>query len=114
MWHLQVILCVLAPIYSFWISIATVRHLNHVTPSETGAILLPTFYYLVLAVVALDYVQMFSLLYADDLDSDFYKIFTIVFRAVYRVAVIDQHNLLVCITTKQIHGLCTRRKILGC
>ena len=59
------------------------------TPSERtkGAILLPTFYYLVLVVVALDYVQMFSLLYADNLDSQPYKIFIIVFRAIYRAAV---------------------------
>ena len=114
MWCFQAILCILTPIYSFWISIATVRHFNSVTPSEKGTILLPTFYYLVLAVLALDYVQMFSLLYADDLDSTFYKIFTIVFRAVYRAAVMNPHKLHFCIITKQIHGMCTRRKISGC
>lgn len=101
MWCLQVILCALAPIYSFWISIATVRHNNSVAPSEKGAILLPTFYYLVLAVLALDYIQMFSLLYADDLESNFYKIFTMTFRGVYRAAVMNPHKLLFCIATNK-------------
>ena len=84
---IQAILCTLAPIYSFWIAIVTVRQINRVTPADQREILLPTFYYLVMAVVALDYVQMFSLLYAENLDSQPYKIFIILFRAIYRVAV---------------------------